>query len=223
MSKSRGNVVNPDIMVNAYGADAFRLYELFMGPFDQPIPWSTQGLVGMSRFLQRVWDLQEKVDLDATVDADTNRLVHQTIREVGERIEGMKFNTAVSSLMSLANRLGSADRIRREDWERFLLLLAPFAPHIAEELWQRQGYEECISNQPWPKFDPEQAAEDLLEIPIQVNGKLRARVTVPADLDETAIKELARAEVEGYIEGHTIRKVIFVRKGEKSLVNFVVG
>ncbi len=221
MSKSRGNVVNPDEMVGGYGADAFRLYEMFMGPFDQPIPWSTQGLVGMSRFLQRVWDMRDRVSAEAALDPETSRLVHQTIRQVSDRIETLRFNTAIAALMTLANRFGSLERIRREDWERFLLLLGPFAPHLAEELWSRLGRSEFIAFQPWPHYDPELAAEPEVEVPVQVNGKLRGKVRVPADLEEAEIERLAGGEVAGYLKGKTILKTVTVRKSDRVLVNFV--
>ena len=223
MSKSRGNVVNPDEMVIGYGADAFRLYEMFMGPFDQPIPWSTQGLVGMSRFLQRVWDLQDRVSPRAALDPETGRLVHQTIRRVSDRIESLRFNTAIAALMTLANRLGTLESIRREDWERFLLLLGPFAPHLAEELWRELGHDDFIALRPWPDYDPELAADPEIEVPVQVNGKLRGKLRVPVDLGDGEIEELARREVADYLRDRTIRKTVTVRKTDRVLVNFVCG
>ena len=161
MSKSRGNVVNPDEMVEKFGADAFRLYEMFMGAFDQPIPWSTSGLNGMSRFLYRVWELQDKVAADAhsrRSGADTARLLHQTIKQVGERVEAMKFNTAIAALMTLANQFGSQERIRKDHWQTFLTLLAPFAPHICEELWQTLGHDRSLAHEPWPQVRSGHAA-----------------------------------------------------------------
>ncbi|MEJ2079628.1 MAG: leucine--tRNA ligase [Acidobacteriota bacterium] len=223
MSKSRGNVVNPDVMVGKYGADAFRLYEVFMGPFDQPIPWSTQGLIGMSRFLQRVWDLQEKVSWEAPGSAETSRIVHQTIKQVGERIESLKFNTAVAALMTLANYFSSLEEIPREDWMIFLRLMSPFTPHVAEELWARLGHADQVSLQSWPAFDPALAAEDEVEIPIQINGKLRAKFRAAADLEDDEIRSRAHDEVAGHLEGRQVRKVIVVRRGDRNLVNFVVS
>jgi leucyl-tRNA synthetase len=223
MSKSRGNVVNPDVMVGKYGADAFRLYEVFMGPFDQPIPWSTQGLIGMSRFLQRVWDLQEKVSWEAPGSAETSRIVHQTIKQVGERIESLKFNTAVAALMTLANYFSSLEEIPREDWMIFLRLMSPFTPHVAEELWARLGHADQVSLQSWPAFDPALAAEDEIEIPIQINGKLRAKFRAAADLEDDEIRSRAHDEVAGHLEGRQVRKVIVVRRGDRNLVNFVVS
>ncbi len=222
MSKARGNVVNPDEMVEAYGADAFRCYELFMGAFDQAIPWSTQGLVGQERFLHRVWNLQEKVDPDAPLDPEGERLVHQTIRDVSERIEAMKFNTALASLMTLANRFGASDRVRREDFERFVLLLSPFAPHLCEEMWERLGHETSLARHPWPVFDPGVAAEEEVEIPVQVNGKLRGKVIVPASAGEEDIRAAALDvdNVQRHVGDRAVKKVIYV-KGR--LVNVVVA
>ncbi|MHC4253090.1 MAG: leucine--tRNA ligase, partial [Planctomycetota bacterium] len=226
MSKSRGNVVNPDEMVDRFGADAFRLYEMFMGAFDQPIPWSTNGLVGMGRFIARVWDMQAKVSPDmsddAPEDAATTRLVHQTIKHVGERLESMKWNTAIAALMELSNRFGQLEAIPKADWEVFVLLLAPFAPHVAEEMWEAQGHPGTLARHPWPEFDPEKAAEEEIEVPIQVNGKLRAKVKLPADSDDDAIKAAALAEITSYTEGKTVRKVLVVGKPPRRLVNVVV-
>jgi leucyl-tRNA synthetase len=222
MSKSRGNVVNPDEMVEKHGADAFRLYEMFMGAFDQPIPWSTEGLKGMRRFLGRVWDLKDKVSGDAGSDPDTNRLVHQTIRDVAERVESMKFNTAIAALMTLANHLGQLESVAEADWERFVLMLAPFAPHVAEEMWELLGHSEPLAKHPWPEFDAAAAAEDRIEVPVQVNGKLRAKVTVAASAAEGEVKEMALEAVAKYTEGKEVRKVIYADRGEKKLVSVVV-
>jgi len=221
MSKARGNVVNPDKMVARHGADAFRCYEMFMGAFDQAIPWSTQGLVGQERFIGRVWKLQEKVR-EAPFDELTERRVHQTIKKVSQRIEAMKFNTAIASLMELANHFGGLEAVRREDFERFVLLLSPFAPHVCEEMWERLGHADSLARHPWPAFDPAVAAEDEIEVPVQVNGKVRGKVVVPASADEEEIKALALAldNVERHTKGKTIRKVIYVAG---RLVNVVVS
>ena len=222
MSKSRGNVVNPDEMVEKHGADAFRLYEMFMGAFDQPIPWSTSGLNGMSRFLYRVWELKDKVEADAPADEAAERLLHQTIKQVGERVEAMKFNTAIAALMTLANQFGSQERIRKAHWQTFLTLLAPFAPHICEELWQTLGHDRSLAHEPWPRFDPAMLLEDEIEIPIQVNGKLRSKVRVPAGADREKVQEIALADERTQISlaGKPVRKVIFV---PGRMVNIVTG
>jgi leucyl-tRNA synthetase len=225
MSKSRGNVVNPDEMVEKHGADAFRLYEMFMGAFDQPIPWSTSGLNGMSRFLWRVWELQDKVEAGVAQPppaVETDRLVHLTIQQVGERVEAMKFNTAIAALMTLANQFGSQERIRKDHWQTFLTLLSPFAPHISEELWQTLGHNRTLSHAPWPKFDPAMLREDEIEIPVQVNGKLRSKVRVPAGAGPEKIQEIALADERTQISiaGKPVKKVIIV---PGRMVNIVTG
>lgn len=213
MSKSRGNVVNPDEMVDKFGADAFRLIELFMGAFDQPIPWSTNGLIGMQRFLYRIWDLQDKLGKDEGQDfVKTERLVHQAIRKVGEDIESQKYNTAVAQLMSLANAFGRKQKVDLTHWVVFLKLLAPFAPHIAEEMYERAGFEGGLSRAAWPEFDPEKAREEEVEVPVQVNGKLRDVVKVSADADEPSMLEAAMASerVKAALGGRRIRKHIVI-------------
>ncbi len=222
MSKSRGNVVNPDEMVEKYGADSFRLYEMFMGAFDQPIPWSTQGLNGMNRFLYRVWDLQDRAASDAPEDVEITRCVHQTIRKVSEDIEATKFNTAVAQLMTLSNRFGSAAAVRKDDFETFILLLTPFAPHIAEELWARLGHDSLASVQPWPVWDDAKLAAETVTVVVQVNGKLRGNFEAPAasskeDLEKAA---LALDKVGPHIQGKTVKKVIVVAD---RLVNIVAA
>jgi leucyl-tRNA synthetase len=221
MSKSRGNVVNPDEMVARFGADSFRLYELFMGAFDQAIPWSTQGLNGMNRFLSRVWDLSARVSDDVQRDDGIERLVQQTIRKVGDDIGAMKFNTALAQLMTLANRLGDGPAVRRADFERFVLLLAPFAPHICEEFWSRLGHGRSLACGPWPVFDAALAREETLEVPVQVNGRLRGRLVVPAGLGREELERLALTDdnVTRHTTGKTVVKVIVV---PGKLVNVVV-
>ncbi len=212
MSKSRGNVVNPDEMVEKFGADSFRLYEMFMGAFDQPIPWVTSGLVGMSRFLNRLCELHEKVSADAPAEEATVRLLHQTIQQVGERVESMKFNTAIASLMTLTNRFGEEERIRREHWEIFLRLLSPFAPHLAEELWQRLGHASPVAGEAWPAFDPAKVRTEEIEMPVQVDGKLRARIRVSPEATREEIERTALADehVKAYLGAREIKKVVVV-------------
>jgi leucyl-tRNA synthetase len=223
MSKSLGNVVNPDEMVEKHGADAFRCYELFMGAFDQAIPWSTQGLIGQERFVTRVWRHLDKVKGDAPSAEGTLRLLHQTIRDVSERTEAMKFNTALAALMTLSNHFGTLESIRRETFETFVLLLSPFAPHLCEELWERLGHGESLARHPWPAFDEALAAEEEVEIPVQVNGKLRGRLQVPPSIPEAEIREraLALENVKRYLDDRTVRKVIVAGGGK--LVNIVVS
>ena len=191
MSKSRGNVINPDEVVSQYGADSLRLYEMFMGPLEQVKPWSMSGVEGVSRFLGRAWRMivDERADdlqlnpavQDVPPTEAQDRVLHKTIQTVTEDVEKLSFNTAISRLMEFTNEFTKADVRPRTAMESFVLLLAPFAPHIAEELWQLLGHAETLAYAPWPQFDESKVAEDTIEIPVQVNGKLRAKITVPAD------------------------------------------
>ncbi len=222
MSKSRGNVVNPDEMVDRFGADAFRTYEMFMGAFDQPIPWSTNGVAGCRRFLDRVWRMQ-----DMLIEGDEYRpelvtKVHQTIRKVSEDFEAMKFNTAIAAMMEYVNTLYAAGSVNRAELMTLLKLLCPVAPHICEEMWQNLGGEGLVCASVWPKYDPALCVEDTIELPVQVNGKVRSRVTVPADADSDTIQAaaLADAKIAELLEGKTLRKCIVV---PKKIVNLIIG
>ena len=228
MSKSRGNVVNPDEMIERFGADAVWLYEMFMGPLQAMKPWSTRGVEGVTGFLDRAWRLIVASDgsvsrtvVDADPSADQRRLLHQTIKKVTEDIEKLRFNTAISQMMVFTNELTKLDRRPRSLLEPFVLLLAPFAPHLCEDLWERLGHAPSVSRQPWPSFDPALVVSDRLEIPIQVNGKLRSKIEVPADWTEEQVVALARqdAKLAEWLQGKPPRKVIYV---PKKLVNFVV-
>jgi leucyl-tRNA synthetase len=230
MSKSRGNVVNPDEIVARYGADAFRLYEMFMGPLEQVKPWSSRGVDGTHRFLNRAWRLLVDEDsraLAATVDASTPsreqlRAIHQTIAKVGDDIEALRFNTAIAALMEFTNAANKWPALPKSIAEQFTLLLAPFAPHIAEELWACLGHTESLAYEPWPEYEPSYLVSDVIEIPIQVNGKMRGRIEVPTDAEEEAVLALARADekVERYLEGKELKRAIYVRG---RIVNFVVA
>jgi leucyl-tRNA synthetase len=222
MSKSRGNVVNPDEMVEKYGADALRLYEMFMGAFDQPIPWSTAGLNGMQRFLFRVWELHGRVKPDALEDSVITRMIHQSIRKVSEDIETTKFNTALAQLMTLSNTLSRSEAIRRQDFEILVLLLAPFAPHIAEELWSALGHSTLTALEPWPRFDEAMLAADKVTVVVQVNGKLRAEFQASPDASKDDLEAAARSleKVMVHLAGKNVRKVIVV---PGKLVNIVAN
>jgi leucyl-tRNA synthetase len=232
MSKARGNVINPDDVVTEYGADSLRLYEMFMGPLEQVKPWSMRGVEGVYRFLSRVWraivdDRSEEMKLNAAVtdaapDAETLRLLHHTIAKVTDDLDGLRFNTAIASMMEFTNHLTKITSRPKSILKPFVLLLAPFAPHVAEELWRALGHAKSLAYEPWPAFDPNLLRADMIEVPVQVNGKLRARIQVPAVSDEAALEAAARADdkVQVHINGKTIRKVI-VAKGK--LVNFVVS
>ena len=228
MSKSRGNVINPDDIVREHGADALRLYEMFMGPLTQVKPWSMKGVEGVARFLNRVWRLavdDETGGIDARVrdvapDTAQARVLHQTIKKVTKDIESMDYNTAISAMMIFLNEAQGWSVRPKAAVEALVQLLAPFAPHIAEELWERLGHAESVSKAPWPSWDESAIAEAEIELPVQVNGKVRGRVKVPAGAGEAETLAAAKAAVAGYLEGKTVRKKIVV-KGR--LVNLVVG
>jgi leucyl-tRNA synthetase len=226
MSKSRGNVVNPDEMMDQFGADAVRLYEMFMGPLEAMKPWSTRGVEGITRFLERVWRLivNEEGALSSAVASaapslDQQRLLHQTIKKVTEDIETLRFNTAISQMMVFTNEMTKIEQRPRAMVEPFVLILSPFAPHLAEELWEKLGGRASVSQQPWPVFDPALTISDRMTIPIQINGKLRGKIEVGVETSREEIERLARAEISEWMQGKEPRKVVYV---EKKLVNFVV-
>ena len=232
MSKARGNVINPDQVVDEYGADSLRLCEMFMGPLEATKPWSMRGVEGVYRFLSRVWrlfidDRAEEVRLAESVkpvapDRDTLRKLHQTIHKVSEDLDGMRFNTAIAAMMEFTNHLTPLPVRPRAVLEPFVLLLSPFAPHLAEELWRALGHKSTLAYEPWPKYDPELTKADEIEVPVQINGKLRAKLTVPADIDEATMRETALADprIRSLINGKQVRKVIVV---PGKLVNIVVA
>jgi len=233
MSKSLGNVVNPDDIIAEYGADAMRLFEMFMGPLEQVKPWSSKGVEGVYRFLGRVWRLVLKEDAEGhwvpncsltgeTPSPALHKAVHTAIKKVTTDIESLQFNTAISALMVLTNELVPLEKRPRAAVEPLILLLAPFAPHIAEELWSRLGHSHSLSHHPWPAFDPAALVENEAEIILQVNGKLRGRMTIPAGLSAADTEARARAhpELTSWLAGKSIRKAIVV---PGKLVNLVVG
>jgi leucyl-tRNA synthetase len=232
MSKARGNVINPDDVVNQYGADSLRLFEMFMGPLEQVKPWSTRGVEGVYRFLSRVWravidDRAEHTQLSSTVkdvppEKETLRLLHYTIQKVTDDLDGMRFNTAIAAMMEYTNHLTRLEVRPRSAIEPFVLLLSPFAPHVGEELWHALDHANTLAYEPWPKADPALLKSDTIEVPVQVNGKVRSRITVPADSDDKALEAAALADekVKSSIAGKTVKKVIVV-KGK--LVNIVVA
>ena len=213
MSKRWNNVINPNEVVEEYGADAMRLYEMFMGPFDQPCAWSTKGVVGVRRFLERVWNLSEKVADGAQTDKKVTAQVHQTIKKVSEDIEAMRFNTAISTMMELINELSKSETVSKEDYSVLLKLLSPFAPHLTEELWLELGNKESIFESTWPKYDAELAKDEEITLAVQVNGKLRDTLVVSADISEEAAKELVlnSEKIQKWLEGKEPKKVIYVK------------
>lgn len=233
MSKSFGNVINPDDVIRDYGADTLRLFEMFMGPLEQVKPWNTKGVEGVHRFLNRVWRLYVREDLDATeahpdesiVDVepsmDVKRLLHKTIKKVTEDIEHLHFNTAISQMMIFVNEMTKQSIRPKSVMECFVLLLSPFAPHLAEELWSLLGHMKTLAYEPWPSFNPELAVDDEIEIVLQVNGKLRDKLLVARGTPQTELEALAKRspKVASHIDGKTIVKVIAV---VDKLVNVVV-
>jgi len=226
MSKSRGNVVNPDEMIDRFGADAVRLYEMFMGPLESMKPWSTRGVEGVTRFLERVWRLMvnEEGRLSSAVvssvpSLEHQRILHQTIKKVTEDIEQLRFNTAISQMMVFTNEMTKAEQRPRSLIEPFVLLLSPFAPHLVEELWTLLGHSPSVSQQPWPTFDPALTVSDRLTIPIQINGKLRGKIETAIDSSREEVERLAKIEAAQWLQGKEPKKVVYV---EKKLINFVV-
>ena len=247
MSKSRGNVVNPDDVINAHGADAFRLYEMFLGPLEAVKPWSTRSIEGVDRFLNRVWRLGELAasfklhasgrkppaagEEYAKGGMEVERKRHETIKRVTEDVERLRLNTAISAMMEFVNALEDAVRqpvagslkpeAIRQAVETLVLLLSPFAPHLCEELWQRLGHAESLAHAPWPTFDPVALEQADILLVVQVNGKTRARLTVPAGASAEQLKRLVLSDqqVKKFVDGHPIKQFIIV---PKRLVNIVV-
>jgi len=238
MSKSRGNVINPDDVVSEFGADTMRMYEMFMGPLEDAKPWSTQGIRGVKRFLDKVWRLFEKHDAsphpsplrDLPVrqagrrgrEGEVENLLHRTIKKVTEDIVAFKFNTAVSAMMILVNEFStSSNSIGKKQMEAFLKILAPFAPHLAEELWLKLGHKTSIHKEKWPKYDENLIKENLVSIIVQVNGRVRSTMKVVADSDEEHVREMAQADsnVKKHLEGKEIKKVIYI---PGKIINYVI-
>ena len=226
MSKSRGNVVNPDDIIAEYGTDALRLYEMFMGPLDKGAPWSSESIPGVARFLQRAYrlvcgDTEHVPVVEGKGTLDQDRLTARTVQGVTQDLEEMSFNTAISKLMVFVRDVTKEGPLPRASAEAFVLLLSPFAPHLAEELWEALGHAPSLAHQAWPTFDPALVVYEELTIPLQVNGKLRSKIQVPADAKKDEILELAHADKKlgEWLQGTTPRKVIYV---EKKLVNFVI-
>jgi leucyl-tRNA synthetase len=219
MSKSRGNVVNPDDIIKEYSADIFRLYEMFMGPLEDMKPWSTKNILGVQRFLNKVWEIPQFVTNDVN-DEEIEKLVHKTIKKVGEDIEKMSYNTAISTMMVLVNKIQEVKSISQDQMERFLIILAPFAPHLCEELWLQLGNSGSIFKESWPEFDQSKIIDAEIELPVQVNGKVRAKLKVLADISDEEVKKLALADdnVKKYLSGEP--KKVIVIKGR--LISIVV-
>ena len=221
MSKSRGNVINPDDIVQEMGADSFRLYEMFMGAFDQPIPWSTTGARGCRRFLDRVWRLQDMVSQEEGIRPELRAAVHGAIKKVSEDFERMKYNTAIAAMMSLVNEFYAKGDVTKEELHTLLALLSPVSPHICEEINEILGYKQPLYATAWPAWDESALVQEAVEYGVQVNGKVRARIELPLSMpvDEVQAKALALPEVLAFTDGKSVRKVIVV----KNIINIVVG
>lgn len=221
MSKSRGNVVNPDEIVRDYGADTMRVYEMFIGDFEKAAPWSQSSIKGSKRFLDKVWALSDKLTEGDSYRTELESAFHRTIKKVTEDIEGLKMNTAIAALMSLLNDIQGFGGINEAEFKTYLILLNPFAPHMTEELWQQAGFEGMLNEAEWPKYDEAKCADSTVEIAVQVNGKIKARINVAADI--SAPDAIAAAKADGAvttaIEGKSIIKELYV---PKKLVNIVV-
>ena len=221
MSKSRGNVVNPDEIVRDYGADTMRLYEMFIGDFEKAAPWSQSSIKGSKRFLDKIWALSDKLTDGDDYRPELESAFHRTIKKVTEDIEGLKMNTAIAALMSLLNDIQSQGGINRAEFKTYLILLNPFAPHITEELWQQAGFKGMLNEAEWPAYDESKCADSTVEIAVQVNGRIKARINVAADI--TAADAIAAAKADSAVaeltEGKSIVKELYV---PKKLVNIVV-
>ena len=211
MSKSKGNVINPDDIVNEFGADTFRVYEMFMGPFDQTAAWSMESIRGCGKFLDRVWNMQEFMVDGDTYSPEYEKIMHKAIKKVTNDIEEMKFNTCISTFMTMVNEFYKLKRINKAEFKTFLTLLNPFAPHMTEELNKLIGFENDISTYTWPEFDNSKTIDDEKEIPVQVNGKLKATIRIALDEEEDSVKEKALDAISNAVEGKTIVKEIYVK------------
>ncbi|MGB0768349.1 MAG: class I tRNA ligase family protein, partial [Phycisphaeraceae bacterium] len=228
MGKSLKNAIGPDAICEEYGCDTLRLYEMYMGPLDQSKVWNTADIVGVHRFLNRLWrvvfneDTGELRVVDTPPTDELDRKVHATIKRVTEAMEAMQFNVAIAAMIELNNELVKQDAPPRSAVQTLVQLLGPIAPHVAEELWSKLGHDRYLADADWPAYDETKLVSDTIEMPVQVNGKLRAKITVPADADQAAIETLAKEDhnVQSHLDGKTIRKVIVV---PKKLINIVVG
>ena len=221
MSKSKGNVINPDDIVNEFGADTFRVYEMFMGPFDQTAPWSMESIRGCAKFLDRVWNMQDMVVDGDSYSSEFEKMMHKSIKKVTNDIEDMKFNTAVATFMSMTNEFYRVKHINKAEFNTFLQLLNPFAPHMTEEIYQNLGNTKTIAETSWPTYDEAKTIENVIEIPVQINGKLRSTIKITLDSSEAEVKELVHAntQVQNCLESKTIVKEIYVKN---KIYNIVV-
>ena len=219
MSKSKGNVINPDDIVNEFGADTFRVYEMFMGPFDQVAAWSMESIRGCGKFLDRVWNMQNMLVDGDTYSKEAEKMMHKAIKKVSQDIEDMKFNTSISTFMTIVNEFYKIGKINKAEFKTFLTLLNPFAPHITEELNKISGFEADISTYAWPDYDESKTVDDEITLPIQFNGKLKATITISVDEDESSVKEKVHNAIDSKLDGKNIIKEIYVKN---KIYNIVV-
>jgi leucyl-tRNA synthetase len=222
MSKSLKNVINPDEIIEEFGADSMRVYEMFMGPLQVSKPWSTSGMSGIYRFLDRIWRLgEERTISEEKPSKDLTKKLHKTIKKVTSDTDTLNFNTAISQMMVLVNELYKIESLPREVWEDLILMMAPYTPHLCEELWQRAGHTNSLAKAPWPIFDEKLTIDDEIELVMQVNGKLRAKVTVARGIskDDMIAATLENDRIKPWLEGKTIIKKIAI---PGKLVNIVV-
>ena len=211
MSKSKGNVINPDDIVNEFGADTFRVYEMFMGPFDQVAAWSMESIRGCGKFLDRVWNMQNILVDGDTYSKEAEKMMHKAIKKVSQDIEDMKFNTSVSTFMTMVNEFYKLGKINKAEFKTFLTLLNPFAPHITEELNKIAGFDADVSTYSWPEYDEAKTIDDEITLPIQFNGKLKATITISVDENESSVKEKVHNAIDSKLDGKTIVKEIYVK------------
>ena len=222
MSKSLKNVINPDDFIRNYGADSVRMYEMFMGPLRESKPWATNGFIGVYRFLDRIWRISTEKDVqDIALPDDIDKLMHKTIKKVTEDTASLSFNTAISQMMVFVNELNRLDTVPKKALETLTLLLSPYTPHLAEELWVMFGHEPSVSQQPWPSYDESKTVDDTIEIVVQVNGKLRSRLAMGRNASKEEMLEAAKRDekAKAWLDGKTIVKEIVV---PGKLVNIVV-
>ena len=211
MSKSRGNVVNPDDIVNEYGADTMRMYEMFIGDFEKAAPWSSKSIKGCKRFIDKIWALQD-ILVDGGYRKELETEIHKTIKKVTEDIENLKMNTAIASMMSLLNAITATGKITKEEYRTLIVLLNPFAPHITEEIWQTVGFDGMLNETEWPKYDENKCRDSQVEIAVQVNGKIRARIKLAPNADKQFALDTAKNDekVAADLAGKNILKEIYI-------------
>ena len=212
MSKSKGNVINPDDIIEEFGADTFRVYEMFMGPFDQVAAWSMESIRGCGKFLDRVWNLKDMLIDDEKYLPEHEKMIHKAIKKVSSDIEEMKFNTAIATFMTMVNEFYKDKKLSKGEYKTFLQLLNPFAPHMTEELYQEIGQNKTIAETSWPEYDETKTIDDTIEIPVQMNGKVKVVITASKDADEEEVKSIVHQDevVQKNLEGKTVVKEIYI-------------